>query len=478
MAEEKILTIPKEEAAFDQTSYVDPNGRVFFWNGRVFRVINEDQKEFFEGLLSAHVFQQLIRDGSVVGTQISPLRLSDGRILLEHEKIPFRTYCVEWPGEMLKQAALLTLDIAQALSGHDLTLQDAYPWNVYFKGTKPVFIDVGSIIRQDPRFVWKAYDQFARFFLYPLHLYALGRGRIVRRLLMDYFDGISDETFLDTISFSQKFFRPRTFFKTTLPYIVSKALDRVDSQWKKKCENLQKDAKIDRKKISGRFFDMLRKEIVSLKVKDENSYWRGYYDEKFSQRECGKDSLLHKEKVLTEILDKCRPGSLLDMGGNTGRFSVLAAKRGISVIATDKYENCVNQIYRAAKNEGLNITPLVMDFINPTPSFGWCSKQFPSATSRIKCDMVLGLALIHHLVFKQWQDLPRIMETFAAFSNKWAVVEFIPVDDEFIRSCWEDRFSFYTLDNLVNAAKVYFADISIHESSPQGRKLLLCEKKL
>ena len=48
---------------------------------------------------------------------------------------------------MLKDAALLQLDLLLAALDHDLILKDSTPYNVQFKGARPVFIDVGAFER-------------------------------------------------------------------------------------------------------------------------------------------------------------------------------------------------------------------------------------------------------------------------------------------------------------------------------------------
>ncbi len=90
--------------------------------------------------------------------------------------------------------------------------------------------------------------------------------------------------------------------------------------------------------------------------------------------------------------------------------------------------------------------------------------------------MVFALALIHHLIFKQWQNFDRIAETLTLMSRKWAVVEFIPIDDEFIKPCYEERFDFYTIENLQKAMLVHFKEVEIFDSYPSGRKILVFSK--
>ena len=156
--------IPEHEINVDLTSYVDTNGRVFEWSGGIFRGIVPERGPFYRELVERGVLRNLQQEKLVVQTEVTPLQLDGYGLVLKHSKIPFLTYCVEWPAPMLKKAALLTLEINIRLVNCDLVLQDAYPWNVYFEGTKPVFIDIGSIVPIDENIIWVAYHQFCRFF--------------------------------------------------------------------------------------------------------------------------------------------------------------------------------------------------------------------------------------------------------------------------------------------------------------------------
>jgi len=472
-----LQVIPFDEISFNSTSYVDPNGRVFTWQDRVFRAIDSQKKPFYSDLLEKDVFKQLCSEGKIIGTRPAPYSLRGYNFLLEHDRVQFLTYCTEWPPEMLRDAALLTLDTVLRLMEHNMTLQDAYPWNVQFQGSKPIFIDIGSIVEKNENFIWKAYDQFMRFFMYPLYLHAFGKGKVARLLLTDYWEGITDEMFLGLVPPMVRGLHPGIFTRITVPYLISVILRRLSPSWEQDMIRKTQSTPLKIDAASAiRFIKMLYKDISSVKIKDNAGHWSHYYNKNFASSEEAKKGLERKEKVISDILERCKPETLLDMGANTGHFSFLASRKGIKVIAWEKNEACANSIYKNAKEKGFSITPLIIDMINPTPAFGWCGKQFPPAIDRMRSDMVLCLALIHHLVFKQWQNFSRIIETLDAVSRKWIIVEFIPKDDKFIRPLWEERFSFYTLDNFITTLEQYFKHIRVFDSYPEGRKLILCEK--
>ena len=108
-------------------------------------------------------------DGTDAGRVASQLPEPPAGVL-RHERIPFVSYPYEWTFSMLKDAALLQLDLLLDALGHDMVLKDSTPYNVQFKGARPTFVDVGSFERMREGEPWVGYRQFCMLYLYPLLL--------------------------------------------------------------------------------------------------------------------------------------------------------------------------------------------------------------------------------------------------------------------------------------------------------------------
>jgi len=104
--------------------------------------------------------------------------------------VPFVSYPYEWPFSMLRDAALLQLELGRRALAVDLTLKDASSYNVQWRGATPVFIDVGSFERLRPGEPWAGYRQFCMLFLYPLMLQAY-KDLPYHALLRGSLDGIT-----------------------------------------------------------------------------------------------------------------------------------------------------------------------------------------------------------------------------------------------------------------------------------------------
>ena len=182
--------IPPEEVEFHPLSFADTNGRVFWWKGELYRGISPERKDLYNKLLEPGIVQNLIKKGLLVETEVSSFSMNDYPLVLKHRVVPFVSYVYEWPSLMLKDAALALIEIAMELAKEGLSLQDAHPWNMLFNGSKPIYVDFGSIAPARPDTLWRAADEFYRFFVYPLQLMSHGYSRIARWLLHDYEQGV------------------------------------------------------------------------------------------------------------------------------------------------------------------------------------------------------------------------------------------------------------------------------------------------
>jgi hypothetical protein len=224
-----------------------------------------------------------------------------------------------------------------------------------------------------------------------------------------------------------------------------------------------------------RFLEKMRREIESVILpfsKNEQLEDSGNSAPLPSYQDTG----TAKQRNLHHILSELKPYSVLDIGSNTGWYSKLAASLGSQVVAFDTDESCITQLYDEARNKDLAILPLVMDFTKPTPSRGLASHWAIAATERFQCDMVLALALVHHIVLERRLNFDQIVEGLALFSKRWVVVEFVPREDQDMGQHGLHRLSWYTLDNFIDALKKRFHNVSILPSHPEPRVLLLCEK--
>lgn len=471
--------IPYCKVKFHPHSFGDHHIRLFRWNGQIYRGISSERTPYFTQLFRDGVIQRLTEQGLLIESELTPLVIDGYEMVVRHRYIPFTSYPNEWCAAMFKNAALTLIDLALELAQHGLTLGDAHPWNllVDVDTCKPVFVDLGSIgpINDD---MWPAYDEFCRFCLYPLILMSHGQDQIARLLMCEDKGVLKSELLMLTRDSALSVSLPKPPVISRLKLVLQQRVPQSYRQQLKK--SLSSMRSLFRKqshdlKSPLDFLEKIRREVESITLPDCKTEWSDH---------CGKSSLSFspqdawtaKQRSLHKILTELRPSSVLDIGCNTGWYSKLAALSGSRVVAFDTDELVITQLYYDARDNKLPILPLIMDFTKPTPSRGLSNHWAIAATERFQCDMVLALALVHHIVLERRLNFDQIVEGLALFSKRWVVVEFIPREDQDVGKWWSDRISWYTLDNFINALKKRFSNVSIMPSHPEHRVLLLCEK--
>ncbi len=460
--------LPPEAIRRDASSYVDPQGFVFHHQGEVYRFIRPDAAGLYGELLDEGVLERLEGRG-LVPTRRAGLRLAEAPegLVLHHQRVEPLSYCVEWCPSMLRDAALTTLDLALAAAEHGLMLQDAYPWNVLFDGPRCVFVDLTSIVRADRRLIWPAHEQFEAFFYRPLVLAGRGHGDVARALLYNNIGGIDLATVYRLTSAGHHLRHPGLW----LAHWLDRRLQR-SARWKSRvrrmAERLTRDVTPE---LRGRFLRRLIRRTRALRFRSRGDPWTNYYaeiGEAFDKQA--------KLRAVRAFLERIRPVSVLDLGCNTGVFSIEAARCGARVVSVDSSEPCIELLYAFARKEGLKITPLVADVLCPTPAFGFMGRQYPALWERVRSDTVLCLGLMHHLHLTGRQSWERIVELVAGLTGRHLVFEFVAMDDANIERLPQRRRIDYCLDSVAAALRTRFADVEVHPSDRETRRLLLCTK--
>jgi hypothetical protein len=210
-------------------------------------------------------------------------------------------------------------------------------------------------------------------------------------------------------------------------------------------------------------------------------HWIDYY-----QKDIASDKYLeHKEAIikdwLAQLTHQNKIDSILDLGANTGRFSLISIEYADKVIALEYDDICVDAIDKAIVNSKKHhIYCLRMDLAETTPNMGVLEKEFSSIYTRAKSSMVLGLALIHHLFISNQLNFDQIASMFNEFSEKQVIIEYIPITDEKVQFLIKDKqreYSDYTEEGFTIALEQYFQIKERIQLEESERILYLLEKK-
>jgi len=472
--------IPYDEVTSQGLSFTDPDGRLFKWNGELFRGIPSERASFCRYLFSKGIMRELIAKKLFVETEITPLKIDHYEIVLKHRTIPFVSYPQEWSDMMLKDAALHHLDFCLELDRHNLQSGDAHPLNILFDGCQPVFVDFSSIdpIPVDSSYwPWSRYEQFCRVFIRPLRLIAQGHGRIAHWLLHDYELGVlkSDLEALTRRPLSGLNL-PRNLVKwhkysarLHLPETIRIIINKANMLAKRLAPELSGplQARCD-------FLEQIRQEVESIKLPSAQPKGLDGSDGSLSPL-LPSENWSSRHRAVSTVLSDLRPGSVLDIGRDIHGIdnSLLATRYGSQVVAVNPDETNVRKLYVVAKRNNFPILPLQINFFSP--SYDLSNYWFTPASERLRCDLVLALDLIDHLV-KENIRFDLIVERLSTLSNHWLLLDFTPHKDWDSCEVKAVQYSWYTLDNLMDELAKWFRSVNIISSQSKPRVLLLCEK--
>ncbi len=457
-------------AQADPGSFRDPTSRVYVDADAVWRGLDSEALGDFETLAATAFFAEAVTDGRLVGTERAeqpPAELGDAWAgVLRHERVPVVSYPYEWSFEMLRDAARLQLDLAGAALAEDLITKDASAYNVQFVGSRPVFIDVGSFERLRPNEPWFGYRQFCMHHLYPLMVQAY-RGLPFQPLLRADLEGISPVDARRMMSF-WTIVSPRR--KGTMVHVALHA--RAERRYAASDRDVRSELKTSgfKKELIVAQNKGLRKLVERIALKGAETEWADYGERAhYSDADLGA-----KEAFVSSVAEAVKPSLAWDLGANDGHFSRLVADQGAYVVAADGDYEAVDRLYRALRADGdQRILPLVLNLADPSPNRGWRGVERSAFTARSHPDLVLALALIHHLVITRNVPISEFV-AFLADAGADVVVEFPGPDDPMVqrllRNKREGIHDDYTVDGFEAALADRF-DVRRREVLPSGTRV-------
>src|SRR6516162_3445778 len=470
------MKLDPDQVGFHPLSGFDPAGRLFWWEGNLYRAISAERAAFYEHLLREGIVRDLVRRNLIIDTELTDLKLDGYSLVLKHRAVPFVSYCYEWCGEMLKAAALHVLRLQRELLANGLTVeQDAHPWNVLFIGPSPFWVDICALTPAGCGVQWD--DMFAAYFSRPLKIMASGHERIARCLLREHFYGIEQRE-VEAIAgnaFVKGIRNTRTRAKAIAKKIIPSPLRPLAHG---ALQHLQILARPEAGQEPISRVEKAARQIENIRLLQPHSAW-STYDASIGFPDFSSTvRWTEKHRSILQILTAKKPASVLDIGSNRGWYSQLAARCGAQVVSIDSDEPSVTKLFVDVEKSGLSILPLVVDFHMLNPSVTWNgSPEFPAA-ERFCCDMVFALALVHHLVFMQHMKFDRIVTGLSAVARRWLVVEFVAREDGFQEwmACSNKELSWYNLNDFSTALSKKFRSITEFPSNKEHRRLLLCQR--
>lgn len=457
-------------------SFRDPAGFIFTHKNTVYRQVNNISQTDYDHFMESGLYEALRDTGQIVGhievKTLSGLAVDKNRYkILQPEAIPFISYPYEWSFDQLRAAALLTLSVLKTSLEHGMILKDASAFNIQFIGNRPVFIDTLSFAVYKQGQAWEAYKQFCEHFIGPLALAHYATPDLLK-IQRAYLDGIP-------LAITSKLLPKRARLNSgMLSHIY---LHHTSS--KRYQGNQVTNSKVSQRKVSNfalqGIIGSLESTVKRMRPPTRKTEWGDYYSFTNYSDTAFKEKRATVSKLLGEVSPK--PALVWDVGANNGEFSEVAAEAGAYTVAFDIDEIAVTRNFRSERKKDIaeRLLPLVQDLTNPSPGLGWSEKERASLTGRGPADVVLALALIHHLAIGNNIPFPEMAHFFSTVA-KHLIIEFVPKQDskvQILLSSRADIFPEYDEEHFEAAMAEYFTLVKKAPIKDSERTLYLFKNK-
>lgn len=435
-----------DESMYDAGSFRDPCGRVVVTPQRVLRHLSAEGLKQWDAVERSSVRPPRMGEPLLVGdTRLIPTRRLDSidpdwptaspasspAAILEHERLPWISYPYEWSYGMLLASARLHLELLHDAISQGMILRDSTPFNVQFRGTRPVLIDVLSLGPFQPGQAWDGYRQFCETMLFPL-LLSSWKGVNFRTLFRGRIEGIPVGECRRMLGWRDVL--RRGMFKHVL---VQDWLGHQSAM----SPSEPTLAGADLRPVVERNLRGLSRMLDSLRPPRSESHWINY--DTVRPHYSADDQVL-KDRFVARALSSGHLTSgnrrlVWDLGCNTGRFSRMAAEHADCVVALDSDPACIEQLYQQLVTEkNGTIIPAVVDIADPPGGLGWRNRERKAFFERGRPDTILALAVIHHLVFRHAIPLEDVIDWLTVLSTE-VIFEFVGPDDVMVGELMRQR---------------------------------------
>jgi SAM-dependent methyltransferase len=460
-------------SVFPVATFRDPAGSLSFEQDQVIRRIDPSARAAVLDLLESRFCVSMQQSGHLIGAEVDD---STSHLCLRHPKIAIPTYPWEWTPTQWLEAAELTLDLCEQALAQDWILKDATPLNVLFTGTRPIFVDILSFERRDKHSsIWLAYGQYIRTLLLPLLMNRMLSWPLSLSLFKR--DGYEPADCYAALGWGHRLGR-EAFWPITLPTLLDRR-KQADTQAKKRPARTADPGVTE--EVLKRTLNDLRKRTRRALPQSTSSEWSDYSATLTHYTE---EQSLQKAEWVRRALETSKSSSsffrVLDIGANTGDFSALAADLGAQVVALERDMAAADRLHRMARKRSLNIQTIQADIARPTPAVGWENSESIALLPRLEgqFDLVLMLAVIHHLILMEQIPLPAILALCSRLTRRHLVIEWVPVQDPMFQALMRGRESLYgalSEADLLAASATHFRQLD-RQALKNGRVLFLFEK--
>ena len=409
------------------------DSKVYLLENYVVHELTGEPANIFNDLHSKGIIQELVDLNFIAPVEVQ--NKNSSQIVTCKQPIGKQVYPKEWPLSLIAEAGTKFLRMQLYLDSHGFGTIDCHPYNFVLFKSELLWVDMGSFKRKEK--TWELIyneSEFIENYVQPIRLAKKGMPKLARIMVAPELSG--DQTSeLDIILSSLQ------TWLTKIPRLLI-LKRRIRSKFRAPFQNSMKSklnkyfpmflTKILIKMIMGlaklrfRYLQYWLKKSTYLRFQQ---VWSSYATtEKMSIQEIG------RFPRIAEILTPINPRQIIDLGGNAGalieyldqnriseleEYIVLDYDDGAIEIGRSLWKQKIKSQSKQQKSVEINF--YYFDFANP-----WLSNFAPPLEKRITADVVIALALTHHLILGQHMDISTLINRFQSMTKKFLRVEFMP----------------------------------------------------
>ena len=412
-------------------SLSDPACKVVVSDTYVYRAIHSDYVAPTHSLLASGLLDDLYERELIPHTQVATITLPGYKLVLEQTKIEPIIYPYEWSPEMLRHAALCMLEVNQCTNQFGYELKDAQPFNIVFRHKHPFFVDIGSFIKQATPRNWCAREEFDACFSRILDLAQKGCLSFFKHAFLLQGAGFNAHELtalkhplmakllgLDTISLCLQL---ASMYRIG-PTISDQAIRaKFRNAWLHRGATFILHAKL----LPFRSFshNHLKRSVTRYKLGGKSA-WGNYHRQAGLCNAQGDPTLSDRMTWVLNMAQSLVPKSVLELAGNQGVLSralASALPADTQIICSDYDPYAIDHLYLNLRPEE-QVLPACFDFMRDARE-----SITQERAKRLKSDLVIALAVTHHLVLTQSFSLDSILFTLHSYTRKHLIVEFMPL---------------------------------------------------
>jgi len=447
----------------------------FITDEGILRIASNDFENEYKILLQSGLLQRLNEEGLMPNMLID--FQSESSPLTIQEQIDPAIFPYEWSPEMLRSAALCVLKVNQIANQYGYELVDAHPYNVVFKYSQSLWVDVGSFKPASQIKVWNAEKEFMECYVDSLKIAERGLLSIFQHLFLLSGNSFNGEQY--------------TISRSSLQALNTKYLLRIRQYWyilkRFRAGTLDQSQlnKLYRKASKTLLFVLSRLffphppstnyAYITRKIKrmrfSYNTTWGSYHEKAHLYDDNNQPLLSDRLSYIFDLAISLKPSSVLELAGNQGILSrAIARNPGIKrTICSDYDHKAIDSLFLNIQNTREKLYVSRFNFM--ISEIDLLGSRRPL---RMTSDLVIALAVVHHLSLSQGFSFQAIIEQISLFSRKYIIVEFMP------KGLWNGIFApplpaWYSEDEFVACLRLSH-NILIRHQLESNRVVFLLEK--